>query len=97
MPNPEMENRPEVIICLGSSCFARGNRKTVKLISDYLKNHNLLGMVNFHGGHCFGRCDKGPVLKIDQEFNEKLSSESVNVLLDKFFKDAFDSLRLNNS
>ena len=87
-----MDNRTEVIICLGSSCFARGNRKTVKLINDYLKYHNLLGMVHFHGGHCFGRCDKGPVLKIKQDFNEKLASESVNALLDNFFKDAFKSL-----
>jgi NADH:ubiquinone oxidoreductase subunit E len=82
-----MEDKKEVVICLGSSCFARGNRTTVKLISEYLRNRNLLGSVNFHGGHCFGRCDKGPVLKIDEEFNEKLSFESVNSLLDKFFKD----------
>jgi len=82
-----MEDKKEVVICLGSSCFARGNRTTVKLISEYLRNHNLISSVNFHGGHCFGRCDKGPVLKIDKEFNEKLSLESVNSLLDSFFKD----------
>jgi NADH:ubiquinone oxidoreductase subunit E len=82
-----MEDKKEVVICLGSSCFARGNRTTVKLISDYLRANNLLGAVNFHGGHCFGRCAQGPVLKIDEEFNEKLITESVNSLLDKFFKD----------
>jgi len=87
-----MENRTEVIICLGSSCFASGNRKTVKLINDYLRNHNLSGLVHFHGGHCFGRCDKGPVLKLGQEFNERLTSESVNNLLDNFFKDSLKSL-----
>jgi NADH:ubiquinone oxidoreductase subunit E len=82
-----MEDKKEVVICLGSSCFARGNRTTVKLINDYLKSRNLMSSVNFHGGHCFGRCAKGPVLKIDDEFYEKLASESVNALLDKFFKD----------
>jgi NADH:ubiquinone oxidoreductase subunit E len=82
-----MEDKKEVVICLGSSCFARGNRTTVNLINEYLRTHNLLGSVNFHGGHCFGRCAKGPVLKIDEEFNEKLVSDSVNSLLDKFFKD----------
>lgn len=87
-----MENRTEVIICLGSSCFARGNRKTVKLINDYLKNHNLMGLVHFHGGHCFGRCETGPVFKLGQEFNEKLASETVNTLLDNFFKDVFKLL-----
>jgi NADH:ubiquinone oxidoreductase subunit E len=82
-----MEDKKEIVICLGSSCFARGNRTTVKQIFEYLRIRHLSGMVNFHGGHCFGRCDKGPVLKLDDDFNEKLASESLNSLLDKFFKD----------
>lgn len=51
-----------------------------------------MGMVHFHGGHCFGRCDKGPVLKFSEQFIEKLDSESVNIMLDNFFKDTFKSL-----
>jgi NADH:ubiquinone oxidoreductase subunit E len=82
-----MEEKKEIVICLGSSCFARGNKAIVKQISEYLRIRNLTGIVNFHGGHCFGRCDKGPVLKLDDEFNEKLAHDSVNSLLDKFFKD----------
>ncbi len=36
-----MDHKKEIVICLGSSCFARGNKQTVKIIQDYLKNNNL--------------------------------------------------------
>ncbi len=59
-----MNKKIEVVICLGSSCFARGNKNTIKLISNYLKENNLYEKVHFHGGHCFGNCAQGPILKI---------------------------------
>ncbi|NVO18060.1 MAG: (2Fe-2S) ferredoxin domain-containing protein [Bacteroidetes bacterium] len=75
----------EIIICLGSSCFARGNKQLVRLITDYLKDRNLLNDVKFHGERCFGHCSKGPVLKIDETFNEKVDEEKLAQLLDQFF------------
>jgi len=77
--------KKEIIICLGSSCFARGNKQLVKLITDYLRDRNLLNDVKFHGERCFGHCSKGPVLKIDNEINEKIDEEKVMLLLDNFF------------
>jgi len=78
-------SKKEIVICLGSSCFARGNKSLVKLINEYLRDRNLLNEVRFHGERCFGHCAKGPVLKIDQEFNEKIDEEKVLQLLDHFF------------
>ena len=77
--------KKEIIICLGSSCFARGNKQLVRLINDYLRNRNLLNDVKFHGERCFGHCSKGPVIKIDQQINEKIDEEKVMLLLDDFF------------
>ncbi len=77
--------KKEIIICLGSSCFARGNKKLVSLISQYLRERNLLNEVRFHGERCFGHCSRGPVLKIMDEFNEKVDEEKVIQLLDAFF------------
>jgi len=77
--------KKEIVICLGSSCFARGNKSLVKLINDYLRDKNLLNEVRFHGERCFGHCSRGPVLKIDQEFHEKIDEEKVLLLLDRFF------------
>jgi NADH:ubiquinone oxidoreductase subunit E len=77
--------KKEIIICLGSSCFARGNSQLVKLITTYLRDRNLLNDVKFHGQRCFGHCSKGPVLKIEEQFNEKVDEEKVIQLLDNFF------------
>jgi NADH:ubiquinone oxidoreductase subunit E len=77
--------KKEIVICLGSSCFARGNKQLVKLITEYLRDRNLLNDVKLHGERCFGHCSKGPVLKIENEINEKVDEEKVLQLLDNFF------------
>lgn len=60
-----MSNKVEIVICLGSSCFARGNKSLLKVITQYIKDNNIQDRVNFYGGHCFGNCADGPILKID--------------------------------
>ncbi|HOK60105.1 MAG: (2Fe-2S) ferredoxin domain-containing protein [Tenuifilum sp.] len=60
-----MSKRAELIICLGSSCFARGNKATLKAIMKFLDDHDLKDKVNFHGGHCFGNCAEGPNISIN--------------------------------
>ncbi len=67
----------DIIICLGSSCFSRGNKKTVQLIENYIEKHCLADKVFFHGGHCFGHCDKGPVLKVNNKLFEKVDHLNV--------------------
>ncbi|TVQ89045.1 MAG: (2Fe-2S) ferredoxin domain-containing protein [Bacteroidetes bacterium] len=63
-----MSEKPQnIVICMGSSCFSRGNKKLVKVIQDYLKEHKLEDEVILKGTHCMGHCDKGPVMQIDEE------------------------------
>ncbi len=70
-------------ICLGSSCFARGNKRTVSLIQDYLKQNGLEARVHFKGNHCFGKCNKGPVLQIDEQIFEGVTERSLREILDR--------------
>ncbi|OQC38631.1 MAG: NADH dehydrogenase subunit E [Bacteroidetes bacterium ADurb.Bin041] len=72
----------EVIICLGSSCFARGNKQMVQLIKKFLEEHNLSGKVNFKGKHCFGNCENGPSIMIDQKRYEHINAESILEILE---------------
>ncbi len=62
-----MDRKDEIIICLGSSCFARGNKATLKVIIKFLDDHKLKDKVYFHGGHCFGKCAEGPIVKINNK------------------------------
>jgi NADH:ubiquinone oxidoreductase subunit E len=78
-----MSKIKELTICLGSSCFARGNRKTLSLIQNYIKEHQLEGKVKFKGNHCFGKCIMGPVLKVGENIYEQVSENNVPDILEK--------------
>ncbi len=81
-----MNTKHEIIICLGSSCFSRGNRDTLKIIEKYLKDNNLKDSVDFRGKLCSGNCGLGPILFIDRKMHEGLKADSVIGLLDDLFK-----------
>jgi NADH:ubiquinone oxidoreductase subunit E len=55
----------EIKICLGSSCFSRGNHHLVKTIQEYLAQKDLTSKVNLVGTICAGSCEVGPNLFID--------------------------------
>jgi NADH:ubiquinone oxidoreductase subunit E len=81
-----MNKVTELVICLGSSCFARGNKKILETIQQYIKDNQLDGKVKFRGNHCFGKCNKGPVLKIGENIYEQVSEKNLNEILDKEFR-----------
>jgi NADH:ubiquinone oxidoreductase subunit E len=80
-----MREKVVIQICMGSSCFSRGNNKTLKAIQHYLKEHNLEGEVVLKGNHCFGDCSRGPILKINNTLHEQVNSGNVVELLEKTF------------
>ncbi len=81
-----MSNKVEVVICLGSSCFARGNKATLKVIDKYIKDNNLQDRIFFHGGHCFGRCAEGPVVKINDTIHTGVNEFNIIEILNSTFK-----------
>ncbi|PKO97962.1 MAG: electron transport complex protein RnfG [Bacteroidetes bacterium HGW-Bacteroidetes-9] len=83
-----MEQKVDIQICLGSSCFSRGNKRLVKVIEQYLNENNLRHLVHFHGAHCFSSCDKGPLMSIDGKEYEQLNEDKVLYILNSIFGDA---------
>ncbi len=79
-----MEKR-NLTICLGSSCFARGNKEIVHLIRKFLDAHALNQTVDFRGKHCFGHCEHGPSLRIDQRRIEHISRNNIEEILKQEF------------
>ena len=74
--------RKEIKICMGSSCFSRGNRQTLHLIQLYLKEHQLDRDVILKGNHCFGECSEGPQVKIGSKVYEEVTSENILEILE---------------
>lgn len=78
--------KKDIVICLGSSCFSRGNKQTVQIIKNYLKSNQLEDQVFFHGNHCYGNCENGPIIKVDDKEFQNILPENAIHLLDSIFK-----------
>jgi NADH:ubiquinone oxidoreductase subunit E len=76
-----MNHRREIVICLGSSCFARGNKTLLKIIQRYINQHGLTDKVFFKGDHCFGVCSSGPNIKIGGKIYNQVSEENIHHIL----------------
>lgn len=81
-----MSSKIEVVICLGSSCFARGSKNLLKIITQYIKDYNLHDRVYFHGAHCLGECADGPILKVDNTTHTHVDEVKVIEILDCTFQ-----------
>ena len=77
------ESIKEIVICLGSSCFARGNKKTLLRIQQYISDHGLEESIKFRGNHCFGKCKDGPVLKINGQEYKGVDESSIIEILER--------------
>lgn len=54
-----------ITICMGSSCFSRGNRENLAVLNAYLDRRGMAARVNLVGCRCEGQCTKGPAIRID--------------------------------
>ncbi len=78
-----MTREVEMHICLGSSCFSRGNKEVVAFIKEYLKKNHLEDKVIFKGARCMGNCSKGPNLRIGDRIEEGLTVSGIEAILDR--------------
>lgn len=79
-----MEKR-QIKICLGSSCFSRGNKANVEVVQKYLKDHNLEADVYLSGHLCEEKCSRGPVISIDENVYEGVQISRLYKILQEEF------------
>jgi NADH:ubiquinone oxidoreductase subunit E len=75
----------EMQICLGSSCFSRGNKDVVMFVKEYLRKNHLEDSVAFRGSRCLGRCSNGPNLVINGVPVMGVSLSTIEGILEKEF------------
>jgi NADH:ubiquinone oxidoreductase subunit E len=62
----EVSDKPiEIVICLGSSCFARGNAETLRTVKTYLEQCAVAAKLCTRGALCQRECAKGPSIVVD--------------------------------
>lgn len=77
----------KIQVCMGSSCFARGNNKNLQVITKYLKDNNLEAEIELSGLRCCNLCSKGPNLTIDGKEYDNVDTGTLIDILDKTFKE----------
>ena len=75
----------KIVICMGSSCFARGNEENLRVIEDFLKSNNLQADVLLSGRCCAGICSEGPNIIIDDTTYSHVSREALIDILNREF------------
>ena len=80
-----MMQKLKIMICMGSSCFARGNEDNLRLIEDYIRKHQLEERIDLSGRCCAKQCAEGPNISIDGILYNRISKEQLLELLDEKF------------
>jgi len=70
-------------ICLGSSCFSRGNKDVVMFIKDYMRKNHLEDKFIFKGARCMGHCSNGPNIMINDELIEGVNLSKIESILER--------------
>lgn len=73
----------EIVICLGSSCFARGNSDNLAIINQYIQSLGLKASVRLTGKLCQDQCKQGPNLIIGGEFHHNVTAARLHELLEQ--------------
>jgi NADH:ubiquinone oxidoreductase subunit E len=73
-----------VEICMGSSCFSRGNNRNIEVVQDFLKTQSLPPAVELRGHLCEGHCKSGPNITINGKMYHEVDPIVIIALLNHF-------------
>lgn len=83
-PLPPRQNT--ITICMGSSCFSRGNNRNIEVIQSYLASNPLPAHVELNGHLCEGACKDGPNVTINGKLYREVDPIVITGLLNHFLR-----------
>lgn len=72
-----------IVICMGSSCFSRGNQENLQEIKTFLKDNDLEDQVLLKGSRCERECLKGPNITVDGRLFNGVKRENILSILEE--------------
>lgn len=73
----------QIHICLGSSCFSRGNNIHVEIIRQFIAENHLEAEIKFSGHLCEELCNDGPILRINNNVYKEVTRSSLYRILEE--------------
>lgn len=78
---PSSEQVAEIVVCLGSSCFARGNAQNLAIIEEHILKQGLKARVAVTGKLCQDQCKLGPNVSLCGELHHEVTPTKLRELL----------------
>jgi len=76
--------KSRIRICMGSSCFRRGNRKNLEFIEAYMEKNQCSADVELMGSRCEEECRRGPNIQINGQMFHEVNEEMLYDLLKRY-------------
>lgn len=70
-------------VCMGSSCFARGNLNNLNILENYIKENNLDADIELIGAHCQEKCEFGPHIYVDDKCYDEVDEDKLQKILEE--------------
>ena len=77
------QGQVEIVVCLGSSCFARGISEILAIINSHVQGLSLDASVRITGKLCQDECMQGPNLSIGGEIYHGVTAARLRGLLEQ--------------
>ncbi len=71
----------QIMVCMGSACFAKGNQENLEYIKEYIEDNNLDTNVSIAGALCENKCSDGPRIIINGNEYKNVTREKLEELL----------------
>lgn len=71
----------KITVCMGSSCFSKGNKEIAQRIINYINQNGLDNEIQVQGCLCRGFCKEGPVVEIKGKTYTNITESSIESIL----------------
>jgi len=81
---PSDSDPVEIVVCYGTSCFARGNSENLAVLKNYIERHGSGASIRLTGKLCQNECADGPNLMIGGTLHHGVTADKLLELLQRF-------------
>lgn len=74
----------KIIVCMGSSCFARGNNENLDYLEDLIAQKKLDAKIELSGARCENNCAIGPNITIGDKIYNNVTKAELEKLLEEY-------------
>ncbi len=87
VPNASQNEKVKIVICVGSSCFSRGNAKNVDVAEKFMQERGIVDEVDIDicGGLCAGKCADGPNVIVNGQLYNHVDGGVMLDILNQLF------------